>query len=53
MSLGASRSIQPFTMLQIAVDPAQLPPGDALILHSLGVIWEGKKCAGKCNPKPC
>jgi hypothetical protein len=34
---------------QIVVDPGQLTPGDALILHSLGVTWEPKACQGKCR----
>lgn len=34
---------------QIVVDPSQLTPGDALILHSLGVTWEPKPCRGNCR----
>jgi len=34
---------------QIVVDPGQLTPGDALILHSLGVTWEAKACRGSCK----
>lgn len=34
---------------QIVADPSKLTLGDSLILHSLGVTWEGKKCQGGCN----
>ena len=32
----------------IVVHPEKLSPGDALILHSLGVRWENS-CDGKCK----
>jgi hypothetical protein len=35
---------------QIVADPSKLTRGDALILHSLGVVWEGK-CQGSCKAK--
>jgi len=31
---------------QIVADPSKLTVGDALILHSLGAIWEEKACPG-------
>jgi hypothetical protein len=34
---------------QIVADPSKLTLGDALILHSLGVIWGGKACRGKLH----
>jgi hypothetical protein len=34
---------------QIVVDPTKLTPGDSLILHSLGVLWEENACPGKCK----
>ncbi len=34
---------------QIVVEPDKLTPGDALVLHALGVTWEPKKCAGNCQ----
>jgi hypothetical protein len=34
---------------QIIADPSKLSVGDALILHSLGVIWGGKACQGNCD----
>jgi len=34
---------------QIVADPSKLTVGDALILHSLGVIWGGKACQGNCK----
>ena len=34
---------------QIVADPSRLTPGDALILHSLGVSWEENACTGKCK----
>jgi len=34
---------------QIVADPGALTPGDALILHSLGVTWAGKACRGNCK----
>ncbi len=40
---------------QIVVEPSQLTVGDALILHSLGVTWEGSSCQGNCmtsKPSP-
>jgi hypothetical protein len=38
-----------FYAYQIVADPSKLTLGDALILHSLGVIWEGKVCQGNCK----
>ena len=35
---------------QVVADPSQLTMGDTLILHSLGVISEGKTCRGNCEP---
>ncbi len=36
---------------QIVADPSKLSVGDALILHSLGVIWgAAKACQGDCKP---
>lgn len=32
----------------IVADPGKLTVGDALILHSLGVIWGGKACQRNC-----
>lgn len=34
---------------QIVVEPGKLTVGDALILHSLGVTWEGNACKGNCS----
>jgi hypothetical protein len=34
---------------QIVADPTRLTIGDALILHSLGVIWGENVCRGKCQ----
>ncbi len=34
---------------QIVADPSKLTVADALILHSLGVIWGGKTCQGDCK----
>jgi hypothetical protein len=34
---------------QIVADPSKLTVGDALILHSLGAVWEGKVCRDNCN----
>ena len=34
---------------QIVLDPCQLTMSDALILHSLGVMWGGKTCRGTCR----
>ncbi|MGA7292917.1 MAG: hypothetical protein WBW85_10295 [Terriglobales bacterium] len=34
---------------QIVADPSKLTVGDALILHSLGVIWGSNTCRGKCS----
>jgi glycerol-3-phosphate cytidylyltransferase-like family protein len=34
---------------QVVADPTKLTLGDSLMLHSLGVIWEGKKCQGGCK----
>ena len=31
---------------QIVADPSHLTLGDSLILHSLGVTWEGDRCQG-------
>ena len=38
-----------FYAYQIVADPSKLTRGDALILHSLGVIWGGKACQGNCK----
>ena len=35
---------------QIVADPSKLTVGDALILHSLGAIWEEKACPGNSKP---
>lgn len=37
---------------QIVADPTKLTPADALILHSLGVIWGPNPCRRKCDQKP-
>jgi hypothetical protein len=29
---------------QVVADPSKLTLGDSLILHSLGVVWEGTAC---------
>lgn len=34
---------------QIVADPTKLTVADALILHSLGVIWGGKASQGNCQ----
>jgi hypothetical protein len=34
---------------QIVSDPTKLTLGDALILHSLGVMWGEKACPGNCK----
>jgi len=34
---------------QIVADPSKLTAGDALILHSLGVMWGPKQCRGNCK----
>lgn len=34
---------------EIVADPAKLTMGDALILHSLGVIWGENVCRGGCR----
>jgi glycerol-3-phosphate cytidylyltransferase-like family protein len=34
---------------QIVADPSKLTMGDALILRSLGVIWEANACQGNCQ----
>lgn len=34
---------------QIVADPSKLTMGDALILHSLGVIWGANGCKRNCN----
>jgi hypothetical protein len=34
---------------QIVADPNNLTAGDALILHSLGVIWGAKVCQDNCR----
>lgn len=34
---------------QIVADPNNLTTGDALILHSLGVVWGAKECEGNCR----
>ena len=34
---------------QIVADPTKLTIGDALILHSLGVVWGGKTGQGNCR----
>jgi hypothetical protein len=36
---------------EIVADPSKLTVGDALILHSLGVSWEGRACQGDCKMK--
>jgi hypothetical protein len=33
---------------EIVAEPGKLLVGDALILHSLGVMWGGKMCQGNC-----
>jgi hypothetical protein len=35
---------------QVVADPSQLTLRDSLILHSLGVTWEGNACRGNCKP---
>jgi len=34
---------------RIVIDPSLLTEEDALILHSLGVTWDGKSCSGNCR----
>ena len=34
---------------QIVADPSNLTAGDALILHSLGVVWGPKQCQDNCR----
>jgi len=34
---------------QILADPSKLTEGDALILHSLGVIWGPNVCKNNCT----
>ncbi len=34
---------------EIITDANKLTVGDAIILHSLGVLWANNKCEGKCN----
>ena len=34
---------------EILADASKLTVGDALILHSLGVIWGANGCKGNCN----
>jgi hypothetical protein len=34
---------------QIVADPSKLTPGDALILHSLGAIWDAKPGQRACQ----
>lgn len=34
---------------QVLVDPSKLTIGDALILHSLGVIWGANTYRGNCE----
>jgi hypothetical protein len=38
-----------FYAYQIVADPSKLSVGDAIILHSLGVIWGAKPCQGTCK----
>jgi hypothetical protein len=38
-----------FYAYQIVADPSKLTVADALILHSLGVIWGVKPCQGNCK----
>ena len=38
---------------EIVADSSKLMLGDAIILHSLGVTWEGKTCQGTCMPSQC
>jgi|HubBroStandDraft_4_1064222.scaffolds.fasta_scaffold16227_3 hypothetical protein len=38
-----------FYATQIVSDPSKLTVGDAIILHSLGVIWGAKACQGTCK----
>lgn len=33
---------------EVVAEPGKLTFGDSLILHSLGVMWEGKACRGNC-----
>ncbi len=35
---------------EIVVDPGKLTMADALILHSLGVLWGKNTCPGNCKP---
>lgn len=44
-----TRDPEVYYAYQIVADPATLTPGDALILHSLGVIWGAKACQGNCQ----
>ena len=36
---------------QIVVDSSRLTLADELILHALGVTWQGKACQGNCQSK--
>ena len=36
---------------QVVLEPGKLSMGDALILHALGVSWDAKPCAGKCETR--
>jgi hypothetical protein len=34
---------------EIILDACKLTPGDQILLHGMGVVWEGKVCAGKAK----
>jgi len=36
---------------QVVAEPGQMTLHDRLILHSLGVLWDGPACAGKCKTR--